>query len=153
MVRNGGTTSPHHCCSLEWEREGQPFSQILIILKCVLCALWQCYILPPNFKTKQSFFIIFAFGVHLFFPAKKKELCYSSILEIAPLQHSSQEKWHTVPKAPSVSISFVVVIFDKRSWWIVINPSWACLILFLRWDTAAAAQKSWITLTNVWRTS
>lgn len=46
---------------------------------------------------------------------------------VAPLQHSSEEKWHALP---SVSIYFVVMISDTRSWWIIIEPSWARLILF-----------------------
>lgn len=39
-VKNVENTSLHCCCSLKQERGVQPFSQILIILKFVLCALW-----------------------------------------------------------------------------------------------------------------
>lgn len=83
------------------------------------CAISFVQLLWQSTATLSSLLL----GCGPFFLAKKD----GALPAVAPLQHSSEEKWRALP---SVSISFVVMISDTRSWWIIIEPSWARLILF-----------------------
>lgn len=124
-VRNVENASLRCCCSLMQERGAfQPhlnYSEI-----CSNCALPDATLkhngfpaLSPSskFMTNHSFFIIFM--QLFFFLSKTRSSATDSTI--------TAQQWRKTTR--SSKGSFVVTILDTCRWWVIINPSWACLIL------------------------